>query len=95
MQDFPSGIRLGENEDEYQLALHQYRGGLVLGFTKSRDGVRTVHRPDCLTISYDLKRAGHTKRSRKILFHDRAELDNWYSHNRSVGRLRHGCHECS
>jgi hypothetical protein len=95
MQDFANGIQLGENEDEYQRALQRYCGGLVLGFTKSRDAVQTVHQPDCLTISYDLKRAGHSKRSRKILFHDRAELDNWYSNNRWVGRLRHGCHECS
>jgi hypothetical protein len=94
MRDFTSGIRLNENEDEYQSALRAYGDGLVLSLNPNRDGLFTVHRAGCLTVSYDLKRAGHSRRSGKVLFRDRAELHAWKRSNPSVGKLNQGCHEC-
>jgi hypothetical protein len=93
-EDFRDGIRLDENEDDYQSALREFRGGYVLSLNPKRRGLITVHGAGCLTISYDLERAGHSRRSGKILFRDRAELDTWHKNNRWVGKLNYGCHEC-
>jgi len=94
MRDFPEGIHLGENEHDYQSALDAYSGGFVLGFTKNRHGLFTLHRPGCTAISYGLKNAGHSRRSRKILFRNRAEAHGWLKNNPWVGRINDGCHEC-
>ena len=94
MRDFSAGIRLNENEDEYQSALQDHRGRFVLSLKPNRNGLFTLHDAGCLTVSYDLKRAGHSRRSGKILFSDRAELDAWHKNNRWVGKLNKGCHEC-
>jgi hypothetical protein len=92
--DFQGGIRLGENEDNYKSALREYRGGYALNLNPRRRGHFVVHRVGCLTISYDLERAGHSRRSGKIFFRDRAELDTWYKDNHWVGVLKYYCNEC-
>jgi hypothetical protein len=92
MRDFPEGIQLGENEHEYQSALDEHSSGFVLGFKKNRKGQITLHRPGCTAISYGLKNAGHSGRSRKILFRNRAEADGWLKNNPSVGPINDGCH---
>jgi hypothetical protein len=93
MRDFPEGIQLGKNEHDYQSALDAHPSGFVLGFTKNRRGVFTLHRTGCTSISYGLKNAGHSRRSRKIVFRNRAEADDWLKNN-PVGRINDGCHEC-
>jgi hypothetical protein len=94
MRDFPEGIHLGKNEHDYQSALDDFSNGFVLGFTKNRNGKITLHRPGCTAITYGLKNAGHSRRSRKILFDNRAEFEDWYTNNPSVGPINDGCHEC-
>jgi len=97
MRDFRSGIRLGENEDEYQLALREYRdypGALVLSLTKNRQKRYTLHDANCLTISYDLAPAGDSRRKGRILFRNRTEFDAWRPNNDWIEPLNDGCQEC-
>ena len=97
MRDFRDGIRLGENEDEYQIALREYRdypGSLVLSLRKNRQDKYTLHDAMCLTISYDLERAGDSERKGRVLFRDRAEFDAWRPSNGWIEPLNEGCNEC-
>jgi|ERR1041384_508387 hypothetical protein len=97
MDDFRNGIRLGDNEDEYQAALDQYRarpGGVVVSLTRNRRNLYSLHDAKCETLSYPLEPQGQTRRSGKLLFRDRAELDRFHSNNRWLGKLNQGCREC-
>ena len=74
MKHFPEGVRLNENEAEYQASLQEYQDGLVLNISRDRNGRYTVHRAVCQTLSYDLARKGQSHRPPKVLCHDGQEL---------------------
>jgi hypothetical protein len=97
MRDFRGGIGIGDNEDEYQAALREYRkhrGAFVISLTRNRQGLYSLQSAHCLTLSYLLEPQGQSRRSGKLLFRDRDEVDRFHSENRWLGVLNEGCHEC-
>lgn len=96
MRDFSDGVRLKENEDEYQSALQEYSDGLVVSLNRNHQGKMTLHRATCNTLSYDLEAKGnHSARTGKLLFRDRNELSDWVEKqaNLEIGDLNH-CSRC-
>jgi len=94
MEDFQTGVRLDGNEDEYQAALREYRNGLVISLGRNRRGQYSLHRANCQTLSYPLEPQRQSRRSGKLLFRDRRELDRFHANNRWLGKLNEGCREC-
>jgi hypothetical protein len=82
MFDYSGGIEIGVNEVEYLAALRgDYRRGLVVSLNRSCKGQFTLHNATCGTLFYDLEAKDsptkQTRRSGKILFRDRTELNAW------------------
>lgn len=74
MRAFAQGVRLNENEAEYQAALREYHHGLILNLSPDRNGRFTLHRAVCPTLSYDLALKGQSFRPPKLLLYGPAEL---------------------
>ena len=94
MREFRDGIRLGQNEQDYQSALREYRSGLVINLARNRRGLYSLHRANCVTLSYPLEPQGQTHRAPKVLLRDRGELTGLQSNNRWLGKLNEGCRYC-
>ncbi len=96
MRAFADGVRLKENEDEYQAGLREYHSGFVVILTRGRNGRYTLHRAICATLSYrlELKGKGQTSRAPKYLFYTVVNLyDNAVALGIDVLELNH-CNRC-
>ena len=94
MRAFPNGVRLDENENEYQAALQEYHDGLVVNGKADRLGRRTIHRGSCETLRYDLATKQQNARSAKFLFHGPEEVArNGAMHGIKIDELNQ-CSRC-
>jgi hypothetical protein len=75
MDTFPSTVWDETEEERYQSWLEDHRKGLVV--SGDGDESLTVHAVDCNTLSYDLKSASQSKRTRKRCFRDSSEFIAW------------------
>ena len=93
MVEFRS-LKTDAEEQPYQDWLKSHLAdGWVISLNKGRTGKHSVHRPHCVTISYDKEETGRPERSGKLCFDNREELTAWQNDNPEYADLNR-CGRC-